>query len=104
MQDNQYSTMVEASQQLAERGYTTRLSLQEGTGQLISEDSQRAYGPAELRIVEHHRFEGDTNPSDMAVIYAIEGPDGLKGTLLDAYGASASAELGEIIRQIPEND
>ncbi len=96
--------MVEASQQLAERGYTARLSLQEGTGKLITEDNKRTYAPTELCIVAHHRFEGDTNPSDMAVIYVIEGPDGLKGTLLDAYGANASVELGEIIRKIPEND
>lgn len=96
--------MVEASQQLAEQGYTARLSLGEDGKKLVVEGDDHAYAPQDLRIVAHHRFEGDSNPSDMSIIYVIEGPNELKGTLLDAYGANASADLGAVIRQIPETE
>jgi hypothetical protein len=34
-----------------------------------------------------YRFEGDSNPDDSSIVYAISSNTGLKGTLVDAYGA-----------------
>jgi len=33
-----------------------------------------------------YRFEGELNPSDNAILYAIKTNDGEKGTIVDAYG------------------
>ena len=38
---------------------------------------------------EVHRFEGNTDPEDESVLYAIRTPDGLHGTLVGAFGTYA---------------
>src|SRR4051812_7448064 len=41
----------------------------------------------DFEIDQSYRFEGDSDPSDMAVVYAISSPNHhLKGVLVDAYG------------------
>ena len=57
--------------------------------------------PDDLEIVEIYRFEGDTDPADQAVVYAIESKSGLKGVLVSGYGASAvglGVELAKKLR------
>ena len=49
--------------------------------------NHKYYQPEDLKIIRNYRFEGDSNPSDNAVIYLIEAKDGLIGYSLDAYGA-----------------
>lgn len=39
-------------------------------------------------IVEVYRYEGNTDPSDEATVYAIESKTGLKGVLVTGYGVS----------------
>lgn len=66
------------------------------------------YQPEQLEIVKVLRFEGESDPSDMAVLYIIRTHDGIIGYSLDAYGAYSSHELEEgydnFIRRIPESD
>jgi hypothetical protein len=63
------------------------------------------YQPNELTIIKTYRFEGESNPSDMEILYLIEANDGLIGYSLDAYGAYSNHEGEEgydnFIRQIP---
>src|SRR5207249_9152564 len=46
------------------------------------------------------RFEGGSDPDDMAIIYALESASGLHGTLVDAFGVysnpAISAYLGRV--------
>jgi hypothetical protein len=66
----------------------------------------KTYKPGELEILRVIRFEGDSNPSDMEILYILKTEDGLIGYSLDAYGAYSSHdnEVGydNFIRQIPE--
>lgn len=66
----------------------------------------RTYRPEQLEILRTMRFEGESNPSDMEILYVIKTEDGLVGYSLDAYGAYSSHdnEVGydNFIRQIPE--
>jgi hypothetical protein len=41
--------------------------------------------------VETYRFEGNTDPSDEAIVFAIESKNGKKGVLVNGYGISADA-------------
>lgn len=91
-----YTTLSEATDDLRHRGFTTDL---EACGDHLT-DAQRAFQlrPEDFSIVEVYRFEGDSDPTDMTVVYAIESKDGLKGQLVDAYGADAhnmSSEMAE---------
>ena len=66
----------------------------------------KTYRPDQLEIVRTLRFEGESNPSDMEILYILRADDGLIGYSLDAYGAYSSHdnEVGydNFIRQIPE--
>ncbi|MBL7697975.1 MAG: hypothetical protein JNK79_07445 [Chitinophagaceae bacterium] len=59
--------------------------------------TEKMYAPEEVNIVNFYRFEGVSDPDDMSILYVIETNDGLKGTLVDAYGAYASPEVNEFI-------
>lgn len=93
-----YTTMTEAVRDLARRGFTANFELQ---GPLLrAMDSGRSYAPAELTIVEHHRFEGASDPDDMAIAYAIEATDGTRGVLVDAYGAYANPDVSAFLKDV----
>jgi hypothetical protein len=53
---------------------------------------QRKYDRPHLQVKETYRFEGDTDPGDEAVVFAIAADDGVQGTFVNAYGTYANAE------------
>ncbi|HTS43970.1 MAG TPA: hypothetical protein VMH01_06205 [Puia sp.] len=62
------------------------------------------YQPNELKIIRTFRFEGESDPSDSAILYVIEANDGITGYSIDAYGVYSShdeANYDEFIRKIP---
>lgn len=59
--------------------------------------TDKVYAPDEVKIANYYRFEGVSDPDDMSILYAIETNDGLKGTLVDAYGPYASTEVNQFI-------
>jgi hypothetical protein len=57
--------------------------------------------PEDLRIVETHRFEGESDPDDMSIVFAVsEGPCGLKGVLVSSFGPGVSGPRAEILRRL----
>lgn len=48
--------------------------------------NSKYYNPEDLKIIRTYRFEGESDPSDSAIIYLIEANDGLIGYSIDAYG------------------
>ena len=59
--------------------------------------TDKIYTPDEVNIVNFYRFEGSSDPDDMSILYAIETNDGVKGTLVDAYGTYASPEVNQFV-------
>jgi hypothetical protein len=59
--------------------------------------TDKVYQPDEVSIVNFFRFEGPSNPDDMAILYVIEASDGNKGTLIDAYGPYSDPEVNQFI-------
>jgi hypothetical protein len=55
-------------------------------------NDQKYYKPADLRIVKVYRFEGMSDPSDMAVLYVIQACDGLQGFNVAPYGMYGNDE------------
>ena len=54
--------------------------------------SGKTYEPSDLKIIRTYRFEGDSDPSDNAILYLIEANDGMIGYSLDAYGVYSNHE------------
>ncbi len=61
--------------------------------------AKRSYNPEDLKIVGTYRFEGETNPADQTVLFAIEANDGIKGTLTMSYSADVN-QNEELIKKI----
>lgn len=98
MSVNQYGTVTEALDDLARRGFTANFEYLDGAFTAV--DSGRSFKAEELTIVEHHRFEGASDPEDMAVVYAVESGDGTRGIVVDAFGAYANPRLGEFLGKV----
>lgn len=83
-----YETLVDASNDLVKRGYTANLNLEGDTIHDKEHDIQMSAD--DFSIDEFYRFEGQSNPSDMSIVYAISSPkNNLKGVLINAYGTYA---------------
>lgn len=94
-----YDTVSEAINDLKARGYDRDFNLKEtyiecaGTGVQLS--------PSQFEITEVYRFEGETDPGDEAVVYAIESPsEGIKGTLVNAFGPYSNTISDAIIAKL----
>jgi hypothetical protein len=78
-------TVAEALQRLTAGGYTDDFHAE--AGGLRSRSTGRLHPPEALHVDEVVRFEGDTDPSDESVVFALRsGRDGTKGTYTTAYG------------------
>ncbi len=69
---------------------------------LRSLDSGEGYTSDHVKILNFYRFEGESDPSDSSILYALETKDGKKGLLIDAYGAYADPDIGKFIVQVEE--
>jgi len=104
MKNPVYETLSEAVDALQQRGYRADLSLSEVADCLICRVSGRTILAEEFQIDEVHRFEGDTDPADETVVYAVSSIiKGIKGLLIDAYGAYADPDRSEVIAKLHRN-
>ncbi len=62
--------------------------------------TDKIYQPDDISIVNFFRFEGISDPDDMSILYVIETNDGIKGTLIDAFGTYADPEITEFILEV----
>ena len=53
---------------------------------LRSLTTKKIFRSDEVAIARFYRFEGESDPDDNAILYAIETGDGEKGTIADVYG------------------
>ena len=94
-----YDTVTEAVNDLKQRGYDTDFNL--AFDQLICANDNIRLKPDEFEIVEVHRFEGDSNPSDEDIVYAVESKDGkAKGVITSAFGLYADSISNEMIQKL----
>ncbi len=96
-QKNPYATLTAAIEKLREQGYTHDFNQEENC--LSCKVLGRKYQPEEFTITHTYRFEGMSSAGDNSVLYAIEGNDGTKGMLVDAYGVYAESLSPEMIEK-----
>ena len=93
-----FETVSEAMKDLKLRGYTSDFNLHPEW--IECTPMSLRLKPDEFHVDEVYRFEGATDPDDSAVIYAISSTTGVKGLLLDAYGAYAESLTSEMIKRL----
>ena len=69
-------------------------------GGLRAEESGTTFPSSRVAIAEYHRFEGTSDPGDMAIVYAIEAESGVRGTLVDAFGVYADPRVGAVMKDV----
>lgn len=55
----------------------------------------------DLFVDAAYRFEGKSNPSDMAIILAVRSETGWKGNVVAGYGPSASSREADLLSALP---
>jgi hypothetical protein len=92
---NHYETVSQAISELQKKGYTIDFNLKENS--LVYHYEK--YGDC-FKIVDVYRYEGNSDPADEAVVYAIESNTGLKGILVAGFGISVDTATTEILAKL----
>ncbi|MBO2008296.1 hypothetical protein [Hymenobacter negativus] len=103
MQDKEEErSLVNVENKLNKDGFTQDFNVVDGRLQTIGNDSNKSYAPDEVTIVDFYRFEGESDPDDMSILYAIEANDGVKGTISSAYGVYADSDTLEFLTKVED--
>ena len=89
-------TLTDAIDRLRSQGYTRDFSAVAG-GQLRCEECGVEFDPASLQISEIVRFEGESDPGDESILFALSGPCGHSGLYSAAYGPDATPEDAAVV-------
>ncbi|MFD0766795.1 phosphoribosylpyrophosphate synthetase [Mucilaginibacter lutimaris] len=94
-----YGTLSQTINGLKEEGYTLDFNIQDDL--LVCHTNNTQLSPDDFEIDGVFRFEGESNPDDEAVLYAISSTkDDIKGTLVNGYGISADAASNDLIKKL----
>ena len=91
--------MEKCVRKLEEQGFTHQFRVEKKILYSLN-DPKKKYKPKDVSAANFYRFEGDSDPDNMSILYAIETADGTKGTLIDAYGNYSDDETGEFMQQV----
>lgn len=94
-----FDTVTEALADLKERGFTTDFNL--AFDKIKCAVTNACLLPGDFEISEFYRFEGETNPADEDIVYAINSKDGkIKGVLVSAFGVYADNVSSELLNKL----
>jgi len=94
-----YDTMSEAINDLQQRGYDHDFNLTDDCLECVQKNNRLKAD--EFEIDEVYRFEGETDPGDENVVYAISSSSkNLKGILVNAYGVYSDSLSAEIVSKL----
>jgi hypothetical protein len=92
------STITEVIEYLRNKDYVNNFEIHDGN--LTCKETGESFTPGEMIIDEIHRFEGDSNPDDMSIIYALTAISGTRGVIIDAFGTYSDPEISEFIKKV----
>jgi len=94
------NTMVDCLNSLVRQGFTEDFKAR--SKGLESLETNKMYSPDQVKILNFYRFEGNSDPADNSILYAIETSDGKRGTLVDAYGPYADTHVTRFMHEVEE--
>lgn len=94
------NTITECVNKVVKQGYIDSFKV---TKQGLESSARgNLYQPQEVRVINFYRFEGESDPADNSILYVIETSDGLKGTLIDAYGPYADVNVNKFMKEVED--
>jgi hypothetical protein len=68
------------------------------SGKLYASNGGQLYDPEDLLVREVVRFEGESDPGDSSVLFALRSCDGsIRGTFVAGYGTAADPESAAVV-------
>lgn len=95
-----YTTENEAIKDLKRRGFTLDFNKAFTGPQFSKRKVQQFLVPDKFKLIELHRFVGESALDHEVVIFAIESTEGYKGILRNGYGVSTDSSVGEFINKL----
>ena len=96
---NKYGTLSETMNELRLKGYTEDFNLQQNCLECRNGDFK--VFAKDFKVDDYFRFEGASNPSDAAILYAISSNDDkVKGLLVNAYGIYSNPITDEMVKKL----
>jgi hypothetical protein len=93
-------TMVSCLNSLLTQGFETQFkAVKNGLKSLTTE---KVYTPEEVQVLNFYRFEGESDPSDNSILFAIETNNGERGTLIDAYGPYSDTNITRFMQMVED--
>ena len=94
-----YDTVTEAMKGLAERGYNLDFTVQPDC--IFCDEKGMKLKAEEFEVDEVYRFEGDSDPGDENVVYAISSHDNsVKGIVVHAFGVYAEEASIDLLKKL----
>ena len=94
-----YGTLSETIIGLSKIGYTVDFNAEKEC--LICLAKGHVLKPDDFQIDKLYRFEGQSNPDDQSILYAISSPGlGIKGILVDGYGISSDEIVARFVEKL----
>ena len=90
------ATVTDATRRLQAEGYTGNWYADDN-GRLVCGECGAEFDPAEVTVDEVLRFEGQSDPDDEMILFAVRGPCGHRGVYSAAYGHYMSPEDAAVI-------
>lgn len=98
MKPNKYDTLVQAINDLKYKGYDSTFNFEDGKMRCLQ--NEKKYTADDMSIDEQYRFEGMSNPGDSSIVFGVRCTDGIKGTIVSAYGPYADIKLIQFMNEL----
>jgi hypothetical protein len=93
------TTLSETLNGLRGLGYEVDLRIDE-EGYLCADGVKMRYSANDLSLAWTRRFEGQSNPDDLAILYGLRFPNDKIGVLVDGYGPASDPKVTEFIKAV----
>jgi hypothetical protein len=91
-----YATVSEAINDLSRKGYSIDFNLPEN----IEKFENGEFNADDFEVTGVYRYEGESDPGDEAIVYAIESKNGVKGVLVSGFGISSNKSARTVIDKL----
>lgn len=94
--EHYYGTVTEAITAFRKLGYDLDFNLEENC--IICANGK--FEMEDFEIDAYYRYEGDSDPGDSAMVYAISSTEGSKGILVTGYGPNIDPMAERLLKRL----
>ena len=99
MENHKMKTLSECMTSLKKHGFEEEFFVTE-EGCIRNYSSEKTWCAEDVKIENFYRFEGQSDPGDSSILYALETIDGVKGMISHPYGADSDGKVEDFIKEI----